>query len=140
MRSLKFTGFVLMALICNTFSCTKQQIRKKFTGDFSFTTQTHFQDVNGNTSDGTSFHNGTITISEVKPEGATRKQIYLEIKYRPANYVRPQVYEDGSFESRTFLHGAFEGGFRSDGNELDFIYSEGGLGYSYTYTVHGVRR
>lgn len=129
--------YMLLLVLVPFFSaCEKHKIKRKYTGDFLFTVNSHTWNMSSGTHDATYTFEGKIELSKEVPTGTSEDNVYIKVYYKSLSSFEYAIIEkDGKFH---FLRGG--GGRFSGDDQLDFGLSSTQLSSSVDDTVHGVRR
>lgn len=125
-------------LLLGAMACKKQKIKRKYTGDFFFTVNSHTWNLSTGSFDTTYTHEGRIVITDPPPnEPADSKSVYVQIDFAyNGEYRRTAVTSNG-----LFVTPGCDGKFiNDDNNELDCVFYHNALSSSSRHTIHGIRR
>lgn len=136
MRS-KFLTPVFLLLIISA-GCEKHKIKRKYTGDFTFTVSVYRTQINQQPFSSDYSYDGEIKEYKPKPsDGLSEKKVYLEIHFRSSGYVIAEAEKDG----RLAVIGASSNDCHFVNNDLlkmDFMFHS--LSSSEHYIITGNRR
>jgi hypothetical protein len=128
---------LLTVLLFGSVSCKKHKIKRKYTGDFLFTVNSHTWNINSGSFDTTYTYPGRIVITDPppNPSGKKDKNVYLKIYFGyNGNFGRTAVDKEGIFTSN-----GCSGSFISE-DEVNCAFEHSALSSAYRYSIHGVRR